>query len=140
MGASAGLAVVVAAGDDFEALIHAGFGDDAVDQAVFARDAARPPAALDLPAVYPEFEPLPAYEPLDNSGVSVRFRWLEKSFGQRQVLGGIDLAVAAGEFVAVVDRSGCGKAHGCVCWRDSTRPPAGRLSWVVAPSPRATCG
>jgi sulfonate transport system ATP-binding protein len=66
--------------------------------------------ALDLPTVYPEFEPLPAYEPLDNSGASVRFRRLEKAFGQRQVLTGIDLAIKAGEFVAVVGRSGCGKS------------------------------
>ena len=66
--------------------------------------------ALELPTVYPEFEPIPEYEPLGNSGVPVQFHWLEKSFGERQVLAGIDLAIEAGEFVAVVGRSGCGKS------------------------------
>jgi sulfonate transport system ATP-binding protein len=33
-----------------------------------------------------------------------------KSFGDRRVLGGIDLAVRRGEFVAIVGRSGCGKS------------------------------
>jgi sulfonate transport system ATP-binding protein len=66
--------------------------------------------ALDLPTVYPEFEPMPAYEPVYNSGVSVEFHRLEKSFGERRVMAGVDLAIEAGEFIAIVGRSGCGKS------------------------------
>ena len=35
---------------------------------------------------------------------------IERSFGERQVLKGIDLHIPAGQFVAVVGRSGCGKS------------------------------
>ncbi|MDQ2642709.1 MAG: ABC transporter ATP-binding protein [Myxococcota bacterium] len=35
---------------------------------------------------------------------------LEKRFGEREVLRGIDLEIAPGEFIAVVGRSGCGKS------------------------------
>ena len=40
----------------------------------------------------------------------LRLRQLHKAYGQRQVLSGLDLDIAAGEFVAVVGRSGCGKS------------------------------
>jgi sulfonate transport system ATP-binding protein len=43
-------------------------------------------------------------------GLSVTIRHLRKWFGQNQVLGGIDLHIRSGEFVAVVGRSGCGKS------------------------------
>ena len=40
--------------------------------------------------------------------MTIRDLW--KSFGQKQILRGIDLHIPAGEFVAIVGRSGCGKS------------------------------
>ncbi|NOJ42204.1 ATP-binding cassette domain-containing protein [Bradyrhizobium australiense] len=43
-------------------------------------------------------------------GLSLTIRNLSKSFGDNEVLRGIDLHIPAGQFVAVVGRSGCGKS------------------------------
>ena len=43
-------------------------------------------------------------------GLSVRLDGVEKRFGERTVLRGIDLDIAAGSFVAIVGRSGGGKS------------------------------
>jgi sulfonate transport system ATP-binding protein len=43
-------------------------------------------------------------------GLSLRFRGVTKSFGSREVLKGIDLHIPAGQFIAVVGRSGGGKS------------------------------
>jgi sulfonate transport system ATP-binding protein len=43
-------------------------------------------------------------------GLPLTIRGLRKSFGDNQVLRGIDLHIPAGQFVAVVGRSGCGKS------------------------------
>src|ERR1700710_2793750 len=43
-------------------------------------------------------------------GLSLTIRGLRKSFGDNQVLRGIDLHIPAGQFVAIVGRSGCGKS------------------------------
>jgi sulfonate transport system ATP-binding protein len=43
-------------------------------------------------------------------GVTVRVRGLTKRFGPRTVLDGLDLDLAAGEFVALLGRSGSGKS------------------------------
>jgi len=43
-------------------------------------------------------------------GAGVSIRGLERSFGSNQVLRGIDLDIAPGEFLTVIGRSGCGKS------------------------------
>jgi sulfonate transport system ATP-binding protein len=43
-------------------------------------------------------------------GVALTLSKVRKAFGARVVLDGVDLALAPGEFVAVVGRSGCGKS------------------------------
>ena len=43
-------------------------------------------------------------------GLSVQVRGLDKAYGGRRVLSGVDLRLAPGEFVAIVGRSGCGKS------------------------------
>ena len=44
------------------------------------------------------------------TGLPLTIRNLRKSFGDHEVLRGIDLHVPAGEFIAIVGRSGCGKS------------------------------
>ena len=71
---------------------------------------------------------LPGAEPLDSAdiieqarlsprgwevysrGLPLTIRGLRKSFGDNQVLRGIDLYIPGGQFVAIVGRSGCGKS------------------------------
>jgi len=43
-------------------------------------------------------------------GLALTIRGLRKSFGDNEVLRGIDLHIPPGQFVAVVGRSGCGKS------------------------------
>ena len=53
-------------------------------------------------------EPPPARD--TSHGLALQLRGVDKSFGTRHVLQGLDLNIAPGEFVALVGRSGCGKS------------------------------
>lgn len=54
-------------------------------------------------AADPKFEPKPG-------GLPLTIRNVRKSFGENDVLRGIDLHIPGGQFVAIVGRSGCGKS------------------------------
>ena len=51
-----------------------------------------------------------------NRGTPVGVNGVTKQYGNRTILNHIDLHIPAGQFVAVVGRSGCGKVPCCACW------------------------
>ena len=57
-------------------------------------------------------------------GTPVTLESIGKGYGNRTVLDNIQLHISAGQFVAVVGRSGCGKAPCCACWPAWNRPAA----------------
>jgi sulfonate transport system ATP-binding protein len=57
-----------------------------------------------------ERAPTPGKAEAPGAGLAVTIHQLRKSFGQNEVLRGLDLHISAGEFVAIVGRSGCGKS------------------------------
>lgn len=65
-------------------------------------------------------------------GLDLTVQGLRKSFGANEVLRGIDLKVAAGEFVTIVGRSGCGKSTLLRLLVDLDKPSAGEF-WFGEP-------
>jgi sulfonate transport system ATP-binding protein len=68
-------------------------------------------------------------------GLPLTIRDLRKSFGDNQVLRGIDLHIPAGQFVAIVGRSGCGKSTLLRLIAGLDRPSAGSISLSEAARP-----
>ena len=61
-------------------------------------------------------------------GVTVEAQGLDRRFGGTEVLRGLDLAIPAGQFLAIVGRSGCGKSTLLRILAGLDRPDAGRLA------------
>ncbi|UZE49729.1 ATP-binding cassette domain-containing protein [Rhodopseudomonas sp. P2A-2r] len=62
-------------------------------------------------------------------GLGLTIRGLRKSFGDNEVLRGIDLHIPAGQFVAIVGRSGCGKSTLLRLIAGLDKPSAGSISF-----------
>jgi sulfonate transport system ATP-binding protein len=70
-------------------------------------------------------------------GIPLAVRNLQKTFGSRQVLRDIDLHIPAGQFVAVVGRSGCGKSTFLRLLAGLDQPTGGELLAGSAPLSQA---
>ncbi|MDZ5602969.1 aliphatic sulfonates ABC transporter ATP-binding protein [Pseudomonas sp. RP23018S] len=70
-------------------------------------------------------------------GIPLAVEHLRKTFGQRDVLQGIDLQIPAGQFVAIVGRSGCGKSTLLRLLAGLDQPSAGQLLAGAAPLAQA---
>jgi sulfonate transport system ATP-binding protein len=53
---------------------------------------------------------VPAPRAAGHRDLAVTLKGVEKRFGERQVLAGLDFAIERGSFVSIVGRSGCGKS------------------------------
>jgi sulfonate transport system ATP-binding protein len=66
-------------------------------------------------------------------GLSLTIRGLRKSFGDNEVLRGVDLHIPAGQFVAIVGRSGCGKSTLLRLIAGLETPTAGSIAFSEQP-------
>jgi sulfonate transport system ATP-binding protein len=72
---------------------------------IFSDTRARPSAEIEVPGFEADRS-----APTSSRGLPLTLRNLRKSFGENNVLRGIDLHIPAGQFVTIVGRSGCGKS------------------------------
>lgn len=68
-------------------------------------------------------------EPIASRALSLTIRGLRKSFGDNEVLRGIDLHIPAGQFVAIVGKSGCGKSTLLRLIAGLDKPSAGTIEF-----------
>jgi sulfonate transport system ATP-binding protein len=68
-------------------------------------------------------------------GLPLTIRALHKSFGDNEVLRGIDLHIPAGQFVAIAGRSGCGKSTLLRLIAGLETPTAGTISFGAETRP-----
>ena len=91
------------------------------------------PLGLDEPASLAPAAPEARTKAQPGKGLSIRLENAGKSFGQRQVLDAIDLTIPAGQFVAVVGRSGGGKTTLLRLLNGLDQPTGGRVLIDDAP-------
>jgi len=97
-----------------------------IDTLPFAWVDATAGGLAERPVLAPAFRRAPDGAP-PPSGLPLRLEGVGKRFGERTVLDGLDLDVAAGEFVAVVGRSGGGKSTLMRLVSGLDRPNGGRI-------------
>jgi len=73
----------------------------------------------------PNGGPIPAHTP----GLSIEFRDVEKRYGMRLALRGVNLSIAAGECVALVGHNGSGKTTLLKITAQLTQPTQGKITF-----------